>query len=186
MIKDILQCRKEHLKFDVEVPGGGIMDVDLYDELVFSEEDLMDHLICQAGLMSWWTSISLRLESQLRNLKRQYEVWRSPKYERAQNYLSQEMKNPTVKSIENFLRVRYKKEYNQWQEEIEKLESKLEFVKVVPSLFKEKGQMMVQAAKYKTSEMFSIHPFEEEEKEKDEVEKLKRKLSSGERIEGKN
>lgn len=186
MIKDILQRRKEHLKFDVEVPGGGIMDVDLYDELVFSEEDLMDHLICQAGLMSWWTSISLRLESQLRGLKRQYERWYLPKYERARNYLYQEKKNPTVKSIENCLKVMNSEEYDQWQEEMEKLESKLEFVKEIPSFFKEKGQMMVQTAKYRTSEMFSIHPFEEEEKEKDEAEKLKRKLSLSERIEEKN
>ena len=147
-LREVLEKRRGVLRISIDV-GSYKDDVDLYDELMFTQDDLTQHIESQPALVSWWSVLHRRAELEHNQLERNYDIWYSTLYEKAFTKLRAESSSkPNISSVENTVKLENRKEYLEWQDKLEQKRIQVAILSDVVNWFKEKGQMLIQAAKF--------------------------------------
>lgn len=140
----------------------------------------MEHIECQAGMMAWWTTVCRTAEEEYAKLQHAFDMWFAMIYEVEYDRLWKELdykksSKPNISSVENHVKLIRRKEYNEWQRKLRKAKKQIAILKDCINWWQEKGQMLVQAAKYMTAEM-NVTDIRIGRQKKD-VEKLRRQMS---------
>ncbi len=157
-IKELLKGRREGLKITIRSEKYGKIVADLYEELYFDNESVMDHVETISGLYSWWASIYRKLEYELELLEERYKMWYSTIYEVEYRKVWIEMgqaksKRPTVSSVDSAVRRRKPEAYMKWIRKLGRAKHNVALVKDILKAYDTKSQMLIQAARHYTTEL---------------------------------
>ncbi len=147
MIEHILKGDRHNLK--IQIPLEGFDYIDLYDELVFSEWNLGEHIEQQAGRMGWWIVIAKKSEVVLQEQQEAYKVWYAETRAEVYEKLTEGKKKPSIADIEQGVIASNAKAYLGWQQKLARLKAVVEIIKEIPTVYREKGAMLVQASKFR-------------------------------------
>ena len=176
-MKELLKERRSLLIVEFDSSMGHIV-ADLYEELYFEQEQILEHMESQAGMLAWWNALYRDMEEKLNECETEYEIWFALRYEVAYRELKDEMgggsKKPNISSVENYVRIMNRKKYRDWQRRLRKLRRQSSTLKDVVKWYEEKGMMLVQMAKLASAEMGAIDLHAK--KGTEEVKRLKRNM----------
>ena len=129
--------------------GAESVNLDLFDELSFNQENILDHVENHSALIAWYSNIHLEAERRLATLQREYDVWYAGQYENQYRDLGQNgKKKPNINSVENAVMLQNREVYNEFHENLETARYQVAILQSVCRWFQEKGQMLIQACKY--------------------------------------
>ena len=156
-IKELLKDRRKGIEITLKSEKYGDIVADLYEEVYFDNESVMDHVETMPGLYAYWSSIYRKLEYELELLEERYKMWYSTVYEAEYSKLWVEMgqtksKRPTVSSVDNSVRRRKPKAYMRWIARVGRAKYNVNIVKDILKAYDIKSQMLIQTAKHYTTE----------------------------------
>lgn len=157
-LREFLEKHRDLLQIHIESEQLGVIEEDLFSQLYFSEDDIAEHIECQAAAVAWWGVVCRVAESEYARLQHDYDMWHIPLYEREYERLWAELgyarsNKPNISSVENAVKLARKRMYSEWQRRLREAKKQVAILKDVLRWWEEKGQMLVQAAKYITAEM---------------------------------
>ena len=160
-LKDILRKRQRSLTLHIQTELFDGDNVNLYKELYYDDNEISDHMECQAGMMAWWSMLHRTLEAEYEELNLRYDMWHTllyeAEYDRLWTVLGRlKSKKPNISSVENAVRRRRPTEYLRWHRELRKAKLNVSICKDAVKSWEEKGRMLVQSAKIRSAEMNSI------------------------------
>ena len=149
-LREILDSRRHMLKISLNLDeGDGKIDLDLYDELSFNQDNILDHVENHGALVAWYSTIHLETERRLATLQREYDVWYARQYEDQYRDLSGDgKKKPNINSVANAVMLENREVYNEFHENLETARYQVAILQSVCRWLQEKGQMLIQACKY--------------------------------------
>jgi len=188
-LRVLLAQRKDLLRIKFSSDKLGDIDVDLFEELNFSiEKGLGEHIEVQAGMCAWWGIMAQVADSELKEFEQDYDAWHTPRYEKEYDRLWREMdyktsQKPNINSVDNAVKIRHRNAYNLWQGKLRDARLRASILKDAVKWWSEKGQMLVQAAKIKVTEMGTTDFIQRisEDKDKERVETLKSRMKKTKR-----
>ena len=159
-LKELLENRKGLLKIDIHSKNLGTIEEDLFEQLVLNQDDINEHIEVHAGLTAYWGMLLHIAESEQSSLKRKYELWLSEVYSEIEGKLWAEHDykisfKPNINSVENGIKIRYKKEWEVWQLKLDNAKHNVGLLERIMRWFTEKGIMITQLAKLKLAELGS-------------------------------
>ncbi len=157
-LRELLKERELGLEITMAVPEFGTVAANLAEELNFGDHDLEEHIECQASMMAWWGVVLNAKQAEEAKLQGQYDLWYSMAYESEFKRLwaesgNQISKKPNISSVENMVRIKYRRPYLHWQIRLQAIKREVALLKDISNWWREKGQMLVQRAKLLSAEM---------------------------------
>ena len=156
-LNEVMENRGDQMEFNTTFDPN--LSVNMLDELSIDLDDLDTEFTALPGQIAYWTASIARFSQVVSIMEREYELWYAEVYNQAYKKLDVETgRKPNINSVEYLVKTTHGEE---WLEKITKLEQAKTDLAVVQGLspsFSAKLQCLMQLAKRRSEEYYSIEP----------------------------